>query len=242
VKLRFSTFNNLPLGGSTPLHWCAESGSLECLRLVLNSEVCNLNDRDASGATALHWASGEGHVDIVSALIDFGGDINALDANNETPLHYCCLSGRLNCAKFFCEKGAKINVLSANGQTALHLATLNRFVDVVSLLIDYVRWPFRPASLISLCRKLMLILKAILLAHKVLWIWQNQQMTMYYWLIFIRRRKYFWIVLECWKKNCVCRNVNVMMPNYQLKITPSNYVIILDHSMIWLVDSYRRRM
>jgi ankyrin repeat protein len=76
------------MGGSTPLHWAAESGSIGCVKLLLDSKLCQLDEKDASGATPLHWASGEGHVEIVQLLHKNGCELDVLDANNETPLHY----------------------------------------------------------------------------------------------------------------------------------------------------------
>jgi ankyrin repeat protein len=45
-----------------------------------------LNLRNRYGWTPLHWAARNGHLQTVTALLDWGADVNAADANGWTPL------------------------------------------------------------------------------------------------------------------------------------------------------------
>jgi ankyrin repeat protein len=125
---------------STPLHWAAESGSVEMCRLMLEHQaVCGaLSSVDASGATPLHWAAGEGRVDVVRLFESRHAPIDARDLNGENALHFACLPGHDAVVQFLVEqRGVSIiNVLSHSGHSPLHLATMNRHVRAVSLLID----------------------------------------------------------------------------------------------------------
>jgi ankyrin repeat protein len=125
---------------STPLHWAAESGSVELCQLMLeHTSICGaLSSTDASGGTPMHWAAGEGHVDVVRLFEARGAPIDARDENGENVLHFACLSGHEAVVKFLVEQRGTslINVLSLSGHSPLHFATMNRHVRVVSLLID----------------------------------------------------------------------------------------------------------
>jgi ankyrin repeat protein len=80
---------------STPLHWAAESGSVDLCRLMLDHQaICgSLSSTDASGATPLHWAAGEGRVDVVRLFESRGAPMDARDENGENALHFACLPG-----------------------------------------------------------------------------------------------------------------------------------------------------
>jgi ankyrin repeat protein len=55
--------------GNTPLLYCADSGNLEAIRLLINEGHANINTRNFHGATAFSLAVFHGHKDIVTFLL-----------------------------------------------------------------------------------------------------------------------------------------------------------------------------
>ena len=63
-----------------------QSGSVECLKIVLEYESNKINDQACDGKTALHWAVQAGNLPMVKFLLDAGinrniSDNNGLDAH-----------------------------------------------------------------------------------------------------------------------------------------------------------------
>ncbi len=77
-------------GGMTQLHFDAYCGNLEGVLWCLK-EGMGTNDQDERGYTPLHWvtemaAVGGQRLEIVTALISAGADINMVAQNGETAL------------------------------------------------------------------------------------------------------------------------------------------------------------
>jgi ankyrin repeat protein len=59
----------------TPLHWAAEHGRLETVKLLLKHANCkDKNPVDNEDNTPLHLAEQQGHVEIVKLIKDFNKD------------------------------------------------------------------------------------------------------------------------------------------------------------------------
>ncbi|CAG0916306.1 unnamed protein product [Notodromas monacha] len=69
--------------GGNPLHWIRSR--MPVLDLVRAS--CLLEARNFEGDTPFHMAVHNGHLDVCSALIGYGSNINARDLRGNTPLH-----------------------------------------------------------------------------------------------------------------------------------------------------------
>ena len=81
--------------GSTPTHLAAKHGHVECLQLLLQSNV-DAASTDDSGHTALHLASQEGQQNSVELLLHWGAVGDAVgSAKQRTPLHLAASNGHL---------------------------------------------------------------------------------------------------------------------------------------------------
>lgn len=74
-----SIINELDDEGLGLIHWAADRGNVDILRLVIQVPGVNINLRDSGGQTALHYASSCGNRDCVKLLVDAGADRTVAD-------------------------------------------------------------------------------------------------------------------------------------------------------------------
>ena len=53
------------------IHWAADRGSKDIVKLLLDIKDLDVNQKDNDGQTALHYACSCGHLDVVQTLLDF---------------------------------------------------------------------------------------------------------------------------------------------------------------------------
>ena len=73
-------------GGATALHFEANCGRMECMRILLDVGKANVNAKDNGSDTPLDYAASRGHIEAATLLIERGAEINPINDNNETPL------------------------------------------------------------------------------------------------------------------------------------------------------------
>lgn len=78
--------NSLDKAGSTPLHWAAHGGHIDCMQTLLNIPNCQVSVQNKLGDTPLHSAAWRGHADAVKLLLDKGAQADI--KNNEGKLPY----------------------------------------------------------------------------------------------------------------------------------------------------------
>lgn len=123
--------------GKAPLHWAAQSGSVEMVKLLLESGAEINAQSPEFGFTPLHCAV---HIDddkIAALFLDYGADIEARDNNGMTPLAVAAHMKHFNCARMLVERGA--NMLATenkNGSTPLHLAAKSGSKPIAGLLLE----------------------------------------------------------------------------------------------------------
>ena len=78
----------------TALHFSAQSGSLGCFKLIIESEndatsiKASIKARNELGQTPLHLSAAEGHLDCLKYLIEKGADLEKkFRYGGKTPLH-----------------------------------------------------------------------------------------------------------------------------------------------------------
>lgn len=147
-----ANINASTLFDATPLHFAR---SAEVARLLLENGACvdartgkeqygiylNSNDEE----TALHLAAKQDCKELVTVLIEFGADVNAVNENAETAIHF---AKSQDVIKLLVKAGSDINAKDNEGQTALARAAgsvrdwarvnrLDFYANLVSALIQH---------------------------------------------------------------------------------------------------------
>ncbi|XP_058826700.1 acyl-CoA-binding domain-containing protein 6-like [Topomyia yanbarensis] len=79
-----SIINALDEEGLGPIHWAADRGNIDILRLLLQVPRTNVDFRDSGGQTALHFAASCGNRECVQLLLEFGADRTVRDDEGES--------------------------------------------------------------------------------------------------------------------------------------------------------------
>jgi ankyrin repeat protein len=77
--------NGLDKAGSTPLHWAAHGGHVDCVQRLLSVPNCEVDVQNKLGDTPLHAAAWRGHADIVEMLLNKGAIPDILNNDDKTP-------------------------------------------------------------------------------------------------------------------------------------------------------------
>ncbi|KAG8935102.1 SPT3 Dosage dependent suppressor of Ty-induced promoter mutations-like protein [Tulasnella sp. 418] len=93
-----------------------------------------ISHTNPSGQTLLHLSTILGFHKLVSALINYGIDVDVRDRNGYTALHFAAVCGRLACARLLVEGGADVEIVEGKGKTAMQLAKERDQADVECLL------------------------------------------------------------------------------------------------------------
>jgi ankyrin repeat protein len=111
---------NLPLEAQS-IFDAARRGDAEAVRDLLAAEPGLATQADEDQRTPLHVAAAYGHVDVCSALLGAGADVNAADEDRETPLHYASQRNHRAVVGLLLDRGADIEARNAYGRTPLLL-------------------------------------------------------------------------------------------------------------------------
>lgn len=127
--------------GLTALHFAAKSGSLACVRLLLEAGA-PASKTDEYGRTPMHylaWVKQEHQqeiYEITKFLQDYGADIEAKDPNGITPVLWACQKGNVSVLGALVRAGASIRAIDSNRKGIVHVAALSNNLDVVHYLAE----------------------------------------------------------------------------------------------------------
>ena len=107
-------------------------GQSHMVRALLSAGF-DVNTRLERGYTALHVAAWNEKPEIVSLLLEFHADTNAIADNGATPL--ACAKTR-EVAQLLIDHGARTDFVDSKGRTLLHLAAWYGSAELVSLLVE----------------------------------------------------------------------------------------------------------
>lgn len=114
------------------IHFAAESGNPEVLRLFMNQ---NIDDLSWDG-TPLAIAAKKGHNDACKLLLENKCNPNLPNDFDEYPILLAAQKGNLELLKHLVEHGANINQKNRKNQTPLALALAGNFTDCICYLVD----------------------------------------------------------------------------------------------------------
>jgi ankyrin repeat protein len=120
--------------GITPLMFAAEVGSLESMRLLIESGA-EVNAQNAFGSTALMWSTYDPSK--VRLLLDRGADVNLVARSGRTALIVAAFTNpSAEVARLLLAKGAKVAVMDSRHVTPLNAATFGNDTATVRLLLE----------------------------------------------------------------------------------------------------------
>ena len=124
-------FNERDDIGSTPIHYAARNGRLECLQWLVKHSGISPIAVTRSGTTAAHDAAATGYLSCLQYLLE-ETKCSVWDKTNEgaTVLHMACRFGHVGATRWLLERGsASPGEKGANGVTPVHLcAAKSKFV------------------------------------------------------------------------------------------------------------------
>jgi hypothetical protein len=126
--------------GLTCLHLAAKNGHIDCLRYLLDSCRCDVDEAETtSGRTALHFSvsnrrSPQTSLQVAKLLLERGADPNRQSEEGWTSLHVAASNGHARCLKRLLEHGADIHLSDSQGRTACDIATLHGHFECARLL------------------------------------------------------------------------------------------------------------
>ena len=94
--------------------------------------------RDEFGRTPLHWSCEKGHMEVVSFLVEHGGDVKLQDGCGRPPLEWATRAGHLNMVQFLVKNGASVKTLNSDGKTSLHLASQKGYTEVNNVHLSHL--------------------------------------------------------------------------------------------------------
>ncbi|KAM3185387.1 hypothetical protein ACTXT7_006469 [Hymenolepis weldensis] len=147
--------------GKYPIHVAVLSGSIDCLRILLDHEnltkrgnqgsegeigICFMDQHlinlpDSEGETALHLAVNSGNIEMIDFCLENGSDLTALQYNDCSVVHYAARRGELtvlSCLLNWNDGEETVKLLSGvnrSGHTPLHLAVMYNHADLTAYLI-----------------------------------------------------------------------------------------------------------
>ncbi|KAH0559956.1 hypothetical protein GP486_003522 [Trichoglossum hirsutum] len=121
---------------TTPLEKAVRCDNAALVQLFLSHgaspELADARD----GSTLLHAAAYDGLESIVSMLLGYGANVNALCRNNISPLYLAAQCGHTTTVRLLVEHGADIDMPGPSGETPLHFAVQKRQYPVVRTLLE----------------------------------------------------------------------------------------------------------
>ena len=123
--------------GMTALHWAAELGNVELVRLLVDAGADLEAPTRIGDLTPLHIGAEVGQSGTVRALLEAGANAESRNANGSAPLHFAAMSGSVEAVVALADYGADVNLREAKwGQTPLMFAASRNRVSAIEALIN----------------------------------------------------------------------------------------------------------
>ena len=127
--------------GMTPLQIAVDSQQMETTTILIASKKCSHQDivRVNKDAYLLSYAISSDNVELLTALIDAGVDINKSNSKGETALHAACKEGSIKATQLLLQSGADVLAVDCKGNAPIHVACANVNLECLSLILDHKR-------------------------------------------------------------------------------------------------------
>jgi ankyrin repeat protein len=118
LESEYVDINSRDALGRTPLHWLAENGEADAIRLLTQDPWrADVHTRDNCGFTALHCACWADDLESAAVLLEAGSNPNAQDKHERTPLLHFDNHKLLD---LLLEKGADVYIVDDEGANIMH--------------------------------------------------------------------------------------------------------------------------
>jgi len=131
-----------PTEGYTLLHFAVEENRLEMVNYLLESGANPNLHMKYDQSTPLMLAISllppdENAFQIVSSLVKYGADVNAIKEGGRRPLHLCRSDDYIKYCELLLLNGADVDAKADTGSTPLHFATYGKYKSIVALLLQH---------------------------------------------------------------------------------------------------------
>ena len=179
VKSNLVDFNAKTNEGKTAIMIACEYFRMDIVEMLLQIEGINCDDPLSNYKTPLCYGCEKSNENLVSALINYGANVNYIMPDNKTPLYFACLSQNLNIVEQILTRIDKkmINLQNnANRKSPLFIACENGDLDLFNMLINeinadddlnYTDSNGRTLLYVAMISKNFEIIKALLVKYKV---------------------------------------------------------------------------
>jgi ankyrin repeat protein len=141
----YCNVNLVDTSGWTALHYAAQSGTCECVKLLFENKA-NTNSVNAALKTGLMIACKHKSLETVKVFLKKSTtvknddpsycNVNLMNASSWAALHHATQSGSFECVKLLIEHKAEIDATTDKNETALFLATKQNHPDIVEFLAE----------------------------------------------------------------------------------------------------------
>lgn len=133
--------------GSTPEHWAAGGGHIDCLKILLESREkvsngtatppdptteahANKRLRRRDGKTSLHYAARNGKLECMRYLVeDRHHSVDSRSGDGSTPLHLACFGAYPQAVQYLIDKGADIHAINDWSCSTAHWTAMSQSQD-----------------------------------------------------------------------------------------------------------------
>jgi hypothetical protein len=123
---------------AVPLYYAARLGIRDLVEHLIAEHPEHVNARDTgpNGATPMFAAAGAGYADILSLLLQHGGDVNFKNPHRFSLLHLALDAGKLEAGQFLLDCGLDINAQGDSGWTPLFFSVFRGHVEFARILLE----------------------------------------------------------------------------------------------------------